>query len=586
MPPLERTPTLLSLLRKSFSLLNGSERRKSIFLLGGIIVGGVTDVLGLASVLPVIGALINPDEVAQIPLFTKVLECFFGVESISQWQIVTSFSLLLILAFTIKASISLVLTFWQTRFSFAVAERMTSSMWDFHFASGLEKMRNKNTGLLLAEINGWPTQFAQTFISGSLLTLSEMIVAATIIAGLLFYDPTIFLSLFLLMGAGALLVKTISSRRLSRYSNTRKRLEPRTNANIANSVRGFIELISYNALAQAKSSYVEKKKNLFGVYISTTVLTVLPSRLYELLAVTGIAACAAMLALLGYNNEAALELISVLAISSYRVMPSMSRMSSAYTQMQSQRHVIEAIQKASCYLGPETLEHVPAQLAIHPLCLQLEKVCFRYENDMKLVLNDLSFNFEPNLIYAIIGASGSGKTTLVTSILGLNHLDSGHIQLSSDSYKCRQNGESSREYWLSHFNYLSQNPYLFEGTLLQNILLHRSENGIDKLRISRLIEALELTDLLGANPLQFRVNEGGENLSGGQQQRIALIRALYELRPILLLDEATSALDSRLKLKVMRLLREEAKKGCTVLFVTHDSELSALCDHRLEMGSH
>lgn len=585
MPPLERTPTLLSLLRKSFSLLNGSERRKSIFLLGGIIVGGVTDVLGLASVLPVIGALINPDEVAQIPVFSTALEYVFGVESISQRQIVTSFSLLLILAFTIKATISLVLTFWQTRFSFAVAERMTSSMWDFHFASGLEKMRNKNTGLLLAEINGWPTQFAQTFISGSLLTLSEMIVAATIIAGLLFYDPTIFLSLFLLMGAGALLVKTISSRRLSRYSNTRKKLEPRTNANIANSVRGFIELISYNALAQAKSSYVEKKKNLFGVYISTTVLTLLPSRLYELLAVTGIAACAAMLALLGYNDEAALELISVLAISSYRVMPSMSRMSSAYTQMQSQRHVIEAIQKASCNLRPEAQEHVHAQKDIHPLGLQLEKVSFRYENDIKLVLNDLSFNFEPNLIYAIVGASGSGKTTLVTSILGLNHLDSGHIQLSSDSSKCRQS-ESSREYWLNHFNYLSQNPYLFEGTLLQNILLHRSENGIDKLRISRLIEALELTDLLGANPLQFRVNEGGENLSGGQQQRIALIRALYELRPILLLDEATSALDSRLKLKVMRLLREEAKKGCTVLFVTHDLELSALCDHRLEMGSH
>ena len=84
---------------------------------------------------------------------------------------------------------------------------------------------------------------------------------------------------------------------------------------------------------------------------------------------------------------------------------------------------------------------------------------------------------------------------------------------------------------------------------------------------------LDLTDL-GANPLDFQLNEGGSNLSGGQQQRLALIRALQLRRSVLVLDEATSSLDPACGTPSLDLLQEEAQRGTTVLLVTHDTEIA------------
>ena len=97
--------------------------------------------------------------------------------------------------------------------------------------------------------------------------------------------------------------------------------------------------------------------------------------------------------------------------------------------------------------------------------------------------------------------------------------------------------------WLEHIGYLSQQPYLFNGTVRDNLTMMIPGETLDEPAIERLIERLELTDCLGEKPLDFELLEGGNNLSGGQQQRLAILRALRVHRPVLILDEATSALD-------------------------------------------
>jgi ABC-type bacteriocin/lantibiotic exporter with double-glycine peptidase domain len=106
------------------------------------------------------------------------------------------------------------------------------------------------------------------------------------------------------------------------------------------------------------------------------------------------------------------------------------------------------------------------------------------------------------------------------------------------------------------------------------LTLGTANAALDEIRVLELMRRLHLTEALGANPLDFKLNEGGSNLSGGQQQRLALIRALQLGRSVLILDEATSSLDPAMRDAVLVLLQEEAQRGTTILLVTHDSEIA------------
>ena len=124
--------------------------------------------------------------------------------------------------------------------------------------------------------------------------------------------------------------------------------------------------------------------------------------------------------------------------------------------------------------------------------------------------------------------------------------------------------------------YLSQKPFLFKGTVRENLTLGNPEIVIDDVFTANLVNKLGLSKQLGPEPFLYGLAEGGDNLSGGQQQRLALLRALQVKRPVLILDEATSALDSALRDIVFELLREQANDGATVILVTHDNELAKM----------
>ena len=139
--------------------------------------------------------------------------------------------------------------------------------------------------------------------------------------------------------------------------------------------------------------------------------------------------------------------------------------------------------------------------------------------------------------------------------------------------------------WILHVGYLSQQPFLFQGTVRDNLTLRVPGAVLNENLLASLIQKLKLDDCLGSQPLEFQLHEGGSNLSGGQQQRLALLRALQIQRPVLILDEATSALDSELRDVVFGLLRERAQAGCNVILVTHDNELAEQCDDVLDLGA-
>ena len=137
--------------------------------------------------------------------------------------------------------------------------------------------------------------------------------------------------------------------------------------------------------------------------------------------------------------------------------------------------------------------------------------------------------------------------------------------------------------WRDEFGYISQDPFLFEGTLIDNIVVGREvSNPFD---LNTLLSAVGLSKFVekrgGVN--NFMLLEEGRNISGGQKQRIALARALYHQPKILLLDEPTSALDKDSELEFLKLLHQ-LKSKMIIICVSHSQALIQSADQHIDFN--
>ena len=194
--------------------------------------------------------------------------------------------------------------------------------------------------------------------------------------------------------------------------------------------------------------------------------------------------------------------------------------------------------------------------------VSFRNVSFSYLPDAP-VLQDLSFTAEAGKTTAIVGASGAGKSTLVALLQRFYDVDSGAIEIDGQDIS-RVTKQSLRK----SIAYVSQQPYLFEGSIADNIRYGRLDASDADIREAAKLAAADEFIRLQPQGYDTPVGENGVTLSGGQRQRISIARALVRQAPILLLDEATSALDNESEARVQQALTQ-AMVGRTTIVIAH-----------------
>ena len=586
-----KSDSIRSILKRVYQLLNARERKRSTLLFLSILANSIVEILGLAVIVPVIGLVIQPETIQTSATLRTLYEAVepFGINTPSRFLIALCF--VLIGAFLFKALFGLAVNLYQTRFSFTVAHRLSGQMWSHHFSQSLERMRGTDSGRVLAEINTWPVNFATFFMVGGLMILTEVSVISLIATGLLFYNSVVFLSIAGLLAIGAFIIRKVTKRRLGVYSATRQKVEPRTNTLITNAVRGFLEVITFRASDAVRNAYLKDRWTILRIVSNTSVLALSPSKLYEVLAVIAVAGSIIIALLQGTPEASFLQLLSFMAISAYRIMPSMSRLNSVIIRMREQQYVLETMEvgaqtNADNSASNQSPINSVANSQNQNIDIELNDITLSYEALQKPVIEHLQHTFSAAGLHAIVGPSGSGKSTLVSSILGLHKAKNGHVKMRAATNDVQILGaDIDLHSWILNVGYLSQQPFLFAGSVRDNLTLRVPGATVNEDLVNRLIQQLSLSECLGSSPLEFQLQEGGSNLSGGQQQRLALLRALQIQRPVLILDEATSALDHALRDVVFELLRKRADDGCNIILVTHDKTLASKCDDVLDLGA-
>ena len=196
--------------------------------------------------------------------------------------------------------------------------------------------------------------------------------------------------------------------------------------------------------------------------------------------------------------------------------------------------------------------------------IELNNISKKYPGATTFAVDQVSFSLEKGEILALVGESGSGKTTLLRLIAGLEHPDSGHIQLEG---KIVVSGSKSLPANKRNTGMVFQDYALFPHlTIFENVAF--GLRGLSKREVEqRVYETIELTSL------KENVKKYPHQLSGGQQQRVALARALAPRPELLLMDEPFSNLDTILRDQVREEVREIIKAmDITAILVTHDTK--------------
>nr|WP_298100107.1 ABC transporter ATP-binding protein [uncultured Shinella sp.] len=201
-------------------------------------------------------------------------------------------------------------------------------------------------------------------------------------------------------------------------------------------------------------------------------------------------------------------------------------------------------------------------LAVTDATITFKHVRFGY-SETETILKGLNFTAEGGKTTALVGPSGAGKSTVISLIPRFYDPAEGEILIDGQDI-----AHVTKQSLRNAIAYVSQQPYLFEGTIRDNIRYGRPE--ATDAEIEEAARHAYAHDFILAQPLGYEtpVGENGVTLSGGQRQRLSIARALVRNAPILLLDEATSALDTESEQAVQKAL-DEAMSGRTVVVIAH-----------------
>jgi ABC-type multidrug transport system fused ATPase/permease subunit len=407
--------------------------------------------------------------------------------------------------------------------------------------------------------------YLQVLVPG-LNILTDLGLIALLLFGALVVNPLVSVLLISTLFFLAVILNLKLNRKIQALGGRYTSLTIESDEDIHDALSVKRELALFGIQGVFLGEIMEKREELGKVVAKTAFIPFVSKYLVE----GGVVVSFALLTLISLFFENKTEFFVVLAVFAAvgtRITPAVLRIQHGFLQMKSNYELASltllAIQETNIQLAensPDLEIQTDAQFGDLVPEILLEDISFHYSEENQLLRN-FSATFAPKEIIAIVGASGVGKSTLVDLMLGFLDPISGEIRID------RNTPSQALRRSPGLVSLVPQEIHILSRSLIENIALGVTPEGIDIARAELLINECELTELVNSLPsgLWTLIGEKGIQLSGGQKQRIGIARALYRDPKILFLDESTSALDSVTESLINQKLFQGAHERTTIV---------------------
>jgi len=561
--------------KKIIFLFNPNERKRALLLMVMMLIMALLDMIGVASIMPFVAVLTNPDVVETNFILNTMFQAssIFGVDNKQQFLFALGIIvfILLVTSLAFKA-----LTTWvQLRFVQMREHSIGRRLVEGYLHQPYSWFLNRHSADLGKTILSQVQQVNGNAIGPMFNLISQSIVAIALISLLFVVDPELSLIIsFTLCLTYALvfkLIKNILSRiGKERLMSDRLRFESLTEA------FGAAKEVKVGGLEKVYIKRFSNPSEIFAYNTSTAqIISQLPRYALEIVAFGGI--LLVILYFMSKNNNlgTALPMISLYAFAGYRLMPALQKIYISLTQIRFVGPALDNLYKDLKNLKPFNSNQVEDIITFNNM-ISLKGISFHYPDVSRIALKNIQINIPVGSAVGFVGVTGSGKTTMVDIILGLLEAQQGTLEVDGKVIT-----ENNVRAWQRCIGYVPQHIFLADDTVAANIAFGIETKDINQKDVERAAKLANLHEFVIeelSNKYQTVVGERGIRLSGGQRQRIGIARALYLKPQLLIFDEATSALDSQTEMTVMKSLKD-LRKNITTILIAHRLSTVKDCDN-------
>ncbi len=558
------------------SLLDRREQRRAVLLLAMIIASGFVEATRVASIVPFVALIANPEIVQTNPYMAAAYQ-WLGLENSNEFLFVLG---LVIFAITLGSLSFTALTAWaMIRFTSMRNYRLSRDLFNAYINQPYEWFLKQHS----ADLGRSALSEVKLVISSALMPFMYLITGvatgAFMVALLLIADPLLAIIVSLALGGGYAAIYAISRHYLTRIGE--ERLEAnRQRFRISSESFGAIKDVKVLGLERTLISRFEMPSRRFVTHqAASDIVGQLPQYGLQALAVAIVLVIVLYQVRVGNDVSKALPVIALYALAGSRLMPALQKIYQAVSKLRYAKPALDAMHRDLTELQVRGVDTQKNDCSTQPLGLKTQlEICslnYRYPGSATQALSGISLSVPAGAAVGLVGQTGAGKTTLVDVILCLLKPEAGYLSVDGVPIT-----DANRRAWQKTVGYVPQDIFLSDDTVAANIAFGVSPRDIDMIAVERAARIANLHELIVdelEQGYETLIGERGIRLSGGQRQRVGIARALYRDPDLLIMEEGTSALDNITERAVMDAVNNLARAK-TVILIAHRLSTVRTCD--------
>lgn len=566
----------VSLIGEVYSLLSDEQKRNFLKLQILLILMAVFELVGIAAIAPFMALVVNPGLIDSNAIFNYVYN-YIGFLDKKYFLILTGFFVLLF--FCISSLVSIFATWRLLNYSATLGADFSNRLFYFFLRKDWKFHSDKSAKALAKKISSDCNRVTNGILVPLLKVNAKLMSVLFIFFAMCIYDFWVSFFGFSFFSIWYIIVYFVVSSKVKENAKRFSKEGVNINRLLIDGLSGVKDLIMSGRVMNYFMTYQKSNNKLALAKGQNNALSLTPRYLIELVAFGGMILLIIYLLSTGQDFSSVFPMIAFYALAGLKLLPAMQ---SVYYGLNQVRNAMPAFNAVKNDLMSSRYDDFDENQDFDVLkenlknfnILELKNIHYSYSNKLDYVINNVSLKIKSNTMVAFVGESGSGKSTILDLIAGAVEPDKGEVFV--DNIKIE--GVASHA-WRRNIGYVSQDIYLSDATILENIAFGLEKPFVDINRINSVLKLANLEDFISQLPngIYTKLGEKGVKISGGQRQRLGIARALYNNPKILVLDEATSALDGLTEKLVMKSINDLSEKH-TIIIIAHRLNTVKNCD--------